>query len=572
MARTEKLIARLDRLNDALTDLAGGLSGPANDAICRWQIDAAALRFHLNSSSDQSMITVVLGGTGTGKSTLVNRLVGSAVTAASFRRTFTSGPVAVVSGELPVGWLGVDHIPVAASVEVHSSPSRGQAGALVLATAVNSQLPITIVDTPDLDGDQPINHAQADRAFRWARRIIFVVTPEKYQMTELLPYYRLATRYAVPSLFVMNKCEESAVVEDYKAQLIDRGWPAAKVFVIPRDEAAYDPPVDANLDSLRVELASPLVAAKDDGIANRTADVVARLNDQVLGPMRDARRHADGLIAAIRSMETPSAGVDVNPITQQLQRRLQQRSVLYLVGPQRVVDRVRQMPTLLARLPRATWDWVMRGDMPRDLIDPKASDNPNQPPDFPAVLSDQFTVVRSRIDDALRNDRLAERWLGDDADAYGKALIEPAVAGAIAADEVQQLRDWLEKRWNATPRDTRLLQGLLKHLPGGQKLTKWSEAAPYLLTIALVVHHALFWHIDLPVLGGYTLVTWLTERISNEVSARTRAANRKISQRFERLAHDQIQRVCEWINRQAPSAKDLDLLDRLLSNLAEEKF
>ena len=42
----------------------------------------------------------------------------------------------------------------------------------------------------------------------------------------------------------------------------------------------------------------------------------------------------------VRSMETPQTGVDVNPITRQLARRLQQRSILYLIGPGRVLDRV----------------------------------------------------------------------------------------------------------------------------------------------------------------------------------------------------------------------------------------
>jgi hypothetical protein len=186
-----------------------------------------------------------------------------------------------------------------------------------------------------------------------------------------------------------------------------------------------------------------------------------------------------------------------------------------------------------------------------------------------ATLSDQFTVVRSRIDDVIRSNPSAAKWVADDADSYQQAMIDPATAGMIAADEVQQLRDWLEKRWNATPRDTRMLQALVKYLPGGKKLTQWSEAAPYLLTIALIVHHALFWHIDLPVLGGYTLLTWLTERISNEVSGRTRATNRKMDQRFERLAHEQIQRICQWMDRQSPTMKELEKLERFANDLAE---
>ena len=72
------------------------------------------------------------------------------------------------------------------------------------------------------------HHAQADRVFRWADAVLFLVTPEKYQMTELLPYYRLAGRYALPALYVMNKCEEEAVLEDYRRLLEAQGGGGAE--------------------------------------------------------------------------------------------------------------------------------------------------------------------------------------------------------------------------------------------------------------------------------------------------------------------------------------------------------
>jgi hypothetical protein len=569
--RPDKLAAPLERLDAALLAMIPRLSPQARAAVERWRGDAAALRFHLrDTSKGAAPITVVLGGTGTGKSTLVNRVVGATVTATSFRRTFTTGPVAVASNgsEVPADWLGVVHD----TAEQTDLPARGRADALVIVRAplaAEAASPV-VVDTPDLDGDQPAHHAQADRAFRWAQRIVFVVTPEKYQMTELLPYYRLARRYAVPALFVMNKCEESAVVEDFCRQLAQRDWPDAPVFVVARDDAGYEPPTEANLDALRAALRRADGDVSADGIANRATDVVARLADQVIAPLRDARREADRLIAALRAMETPSPGVDVNPITQQLQRRLQQRSVLYLIGPQRVLDRVRQVPTLLARLPRATWDWVMRGEMPSaDSLDPNTGGRAGEPPDFPAALADQFTIVRSRIDDVLRSNPLGEQWLKTDGDSYAKSLLDASAAAAIATEEIDDLKQWLEKRWNATPRDTRVLQAMLKYLPGGKRLTRWSEAAPYLLTLVLITHHAFFGHVDLLVLGGYSLATWLTERISNEVSSRTRAANRKIAERFERLAHEQFERVCAWIDSQAPSSNDLARLEQMAADLAD---
>ncbi len=566
----------LARLDAAVAAVAASLSATAREPAERWRGDAAALRFRLDPPAGARPVTVVLGGTGTGKSTLVNRLVGATVTAASFRRTFTTGCVAVVTdaADLPGGWLGVPHVPP----DVPGTPPRGKANELVVVThATPNPLPTThnpppspLVDTPDLDGDQPANHAQADRAFRWADRIAFVVTPEKYQMTELLPYYRLAHRYRAAATFVMNKCEEPAVLADFRAQLADRDWPGAEVFVLARNDAAYEPPPAMNLDALRVALRQPVPPADPAGLANRVADAVTRLTDQVSAPLRDARRSVDRLSAALRAMEAPAAGVDVNPITQGLQRRMQQRSVLYLVGPQRLMDRVRQVPTLLARLPRATWDWVARGQVPAELTEPVDAARPTEPPDFAATLADQFTVVRSRLDDVVRSDPAGGRWVAADGSAYAAALLPPAAAAAIATDEIAKLRTWLESRWNATPRDTRILQALVKHLPGGQRLTKFSEAAPYLLTVVMLTHTFLFPHIDLIVFGGYTLATWLTERVSNEVTGRTRATNRAIGDRFAQLAHEQIAAACAWLDRQAPTAAALDRLDALAADLGGE--
>ena len=615
--RTEKLEPVVARLDAALLSLAPGLPAGARGPIGRWRADAAALRFHLRRGPKSGApLLAIVGGTGTGKSTLVNRLLGRNVSAASFRRTFTSGPVAIAraASDVPEGWLGVEHVP-AAEAEL---PARGRAGALVVVSISDAPggYPV-LVDTPDLDGDQPAHHAQADRVFRWADAVLFLVTPEKYQMTELLPYYRLAGRYALPAPYVMNKCEEAAVLDDYRMLLrvqgsgfrVQEGEPAASslsssssssseprtlnpepspgpVFAVPRDDSAYQPSQEANLDALRSALSGQAVATLADrqsGLRHRAADLLGRLTDQVLSPMRQDRREADRLAAALRAMEAPVVGVDVNPLTQQLQRRMQQRSILYLMGPQRILDRVRQTPGLLMRLPRVAWDYVKTGEISAGALSPNSDGNAQAVPDFRAVLIDQFAVLHSRIDDVLRSSKAGEKWLdaatGDGASAgesagapagsYASAKVDPAEAGRIADEELAALKDWLEKRWNTEPRDTRALQALLKFLPGGTKLARWSEAAPYLLTIVLVTHGAFFGHVDLMVLGGYGLATWLTERLSNEVAARTRETNTRIADRFARLAHDQIERVVAWLDKRSPPPRVLDQLERTAQEASE---
>src|SRR3954469_26017529 len=103
--RPDKLDARVLRIDALLASMLPSLSPHLRTAIDRWRADAAALRFHLNRRAGAAapILVTILGGTGTGKSRLVNRLLGADVSAASFRRTFTAGPIAIAktSNALP---------------------------------------------------------------------------------------------------------------------------------------------------------------------------------------------------------------------------------------------------------------------------------------------------------------------------------------------------------------------------------------------------------------------------------------------------------------------------------------
>jgi hypothetical protein len=561
-ARPVKIDGLLGEIEAKLVALQGNRAPRRRATVDRFRADLAAARFHLRRPRDAPALVAILGGTGTGKSTLLNRLLGSNLAATSFRRTFTAGPIAVTSqrSHVPEGWLGIPH----ETPETSQLPARGRPDALMIITTPNALTQrITLIDTPDLDGDQPAHHAQADRVFRWADVALFLVTPEKYQMTELLPYYRLADRYGLGALYVMNKAEEQAVVDDYAAQVESR-----QVFALPRDDAGYEPPRQRGIEALGEALAALVSGDREEGNALRAADLMDRLRDQIIDPLRADRREVDRLVKTLQAIETPPPGIDVNPLTQQLQRRLQQRSVLYLMGPGRMIDRVRQVPGMLARLPRTTWDLLRSGKLGRNGAD-EPQDISRQRPDFREALVDQFNVVRSRIDDVLRSSASCEKWIEEDGGELAGSKLDPQSAGQIADDEIAKLQDWLEKHWNATPRDTAVIDKLLKVLPGGEKLTRWSEAAPYILAVVVATHHAFFGPIDLLILGGWSVATWLSEKLSNEVAARARAANNAIASRFAELAHRQIARTCDWLQRQAPSDKELDRLASLADDISE---
>ena len=548
----------LAQIRRALVALGSTSTGLA--AVDRSLLDLDALIFHLGPPPAKPIVAL-LGGTGTGKSTISNRLLRAnevELTASNFRRTFTAGPVAIARDELPAGWLALPH------VIAEALPARGEAGRVIVVRPAAAPLldSIVLIDTPDVDGDQPSHHALADRVFRWANVVVFVVSPEKYQMPELLPYFRLASRYAMRVRFVMNKVEDRAVLEDFTKQLIAGGVASPSVFVQPRDDSTFAAQTGESLDDLRDALAQSEPASpadRDRGLSRRALDLAARVADQVVEPLRALRTKADDATIALRELRTREAGVDVDPMTRQLRKRMQQRSILYLMGPQRMLERVRAAPAALARLPRSTMA-LLRGK-PDDANGDESAHSKLELPDFATIVADQFAVAQATIADVLR--ARCPNCLGDD------WRIDPAQARQIVDGETDDLRRWLEARWNSNPRDTSMIMKVVQKLPGGQRLTKLSESAPYLVVLACGLNHFAFSGLDLLVIGGFSLATWIGEKISDEVAQRTRLTNRNIDRRFAALVRQQSDAAIAWLDARIPSAGSLDALRAHLDDLRE---
>ncbi|NLX12444.1 MAG: hypothetical protein GXY44_02155 [Phycisphaerales bacterium] len=560
--------SHLSLLDQELLSLHPRLGEQDRQCVEQWQLFARAVRFHLRSRGESLPLVALLGGTGTGKSTLLNQLLDTRLSAASYRRTFTSGPIAAVNklSAIPEGWLGIERRMVTAA----AGPVRGEPGTLFVALLDHPLTSrITLIDTPDLDGDQPAHHAQADQVFRWAQTAVFLVTPEKYQMTELAGYYRLACRYRLKTFFVMNKCEEAAVIEEFRDQLAERGFADARLFVIPRHDSPFEPSSGTALADLKQALLDLNIdqSASDEGLVNRCTDLIDRLSDRIITPLRGHRDQIDALLKSLQSLKTSAPGLDVSPLTRQLQRHMQEQSVLYLMGPGRVLERLRQMPVLIARLPRTIWNLVGRGERPTPALTSETVAASRSMPDFGQLLCEQLLIAQSRIDDLLRADDTVSDWLNTHGDDYHRTRIDPARAAQIAVEEIHALEAWLEEHRQRKPRDTRVIEKLLRYMPGGERISGWSEAAPYLLTLVVATHGAFFGPIDLLIIGGFSLSTWLGEKLSNEVAARVRQSNRRISERFEALAREQVELVLDWLDRQAPRSEELDRLEKLVDKV-----
>lgn len=545
----------LEELAQSLASLRGFFNPPRE--VDHVSMHLSALRYHVGRVDPSTRVVVVLGGTGTGKSTLVNRLLGADISHASSLRTFTAGAVAVVAttDALPDGFAD---LPVA---DAPTTPTRGEPDRLTRVVYPASRFPsLVLVDTPDVDGSLPEHHTTAERLFRFADVVVFVTTPEKYQMTELWPFYQLGRRYHVPSLFVMNKVDAPGPAEDFELQLHQALGTAAAVYQVARDDSlrAIDP--SRSLDALRdglALLAGERRSSPCRGHRQRAEDLARRIEDTLLQPLETRRRAVDESLRRLEDLGTPRAGVDVGEVAADLAHRLRQKSVLYLLGLPRVWEHVRQLPGAIAGLPRSAWERLSGTRGASRLEAPPGSAAPL--PDFRQELVDKFLAHHARLDELLRpfGDTQAE-WKTD-----------PDHAGRIADEELDGLRQWLAQRWDSEPRDTRLVRKLLRRLPGGDRLIPLSEAAPYLLTIACVVKGAALGPVDLVVLGAYSFATWLLERLSSEVRAKVHETNVRIGQRFAALVEKQTEQARRWLDAAAPSGARVAEIRRRVERLLE---
>lgn len=522
--------------------LAGMLAPLASFEAERARGDLSAAAWHLTRRPGDRPIVALIGGTGTGKSTLVNRLCGAELTVSSFKRTFTAGPIGISSEAIPAGFANLPHTPA------DSLPARGAGDRL---TTVSHDAPLlrthTLVDTPDVDGELAEHHALADRLFRWADAVVFLVTPEKYQMTELQPYYRLVSRYGLPALYVMNKVDDPLVLRDFRGAL-SRAGVTNEPLAVARDDSTWQPAAEQAFDAPHV--AALKISSTEGGLRQRALDALTRVNDQLLQPLLDRRQMLDRATGALRAIAGDNVAIDVHPLTAQLQRKMRQRSILYLIGPQRMLDRLRSAPTMLARLPRGLWDWSRGRDFNLGDLERQPRD---QPPDFRADVTEQFQALQTRIDDVIRQTTAISEGQPPD------WKIEPADAGKIVDEELADLQQWLESRRDAQPWDTKIVLKLLKLIGVKKDITHVGEAAPYLVAIATATSVA--WSVkssvtggldDLLIFGGYSLFTWFTHKLSEEVTAKTRATNTAIDERYRRLAEEQIERAIGWLATQAP--------------------
>ena len=268
-------------------------------------------------SLDAPLLAVVGGSTGAGKSTLVNGLVGHAVTRAGAIRPTTRQPILLHHPD-DAAWFEDQRVlpnlsrirgtVVANPLPAHQAgpaPAAAAVTSLVLAADIAVPQGIALLDAPDVDSISDDNRRLAGQLLAAADLWIFVTTANRY--ADAVPWRLLldaASRDILVAVVLdrVPPAAEEEVSADLRSMLSREGLGSARLFVVP------EVPLDA-LGMLPPEAVEPLqvwlreLAADAAGradIARRTLNGAVRALGGRVDAVADAvagQHRAAGLLA-----------------------------------------------------------------------------------------------------------------------------------------------------------------------------------------------------------------------------------------------------------------------------------
>lgn len=282
------LAAALDRLRDAA--LAARDIGLADDAgAAESVLERARER---SGFIGAAYVLALAGGTGVGKSSLLNALAGQTVSAVRAVRPTTDQPLAWVADarrdELAplLAWLGVRQ---------------------VVAHADETLADVAILDLPDVDSVRTEHRATVDALLPRIDAVAWVLDPEKYDDARLHTYLRGMAPHAARMRFVLNKSDRltgpqgAELADDLRRRLAESGIDDARVHVVSASTGD-------GIDLLRAGLADEadakaLVTAKLETDASEAHDRLARAvglePDAAYRPLLDSARRTEATRAAV---------------------------------------------------------------------------------------------------------------------------------------------------------------------------------------------------------------------------------------------------------------------------------
>lgn len=382
--RPAGLDARLAGLEQAVLAAQGRLDGELTDEVSR-VVERARTRLRL--SADHTVVAIA-GATGSGKSSLFNRLCGLELAEVGARRPTTAETLACVWGggaDDLLDWLGV---PPRRRVERLSALDAGQQR-----TDLHG---LVLLDLPDHDSTEVAHHLEVQRLAGLVDSLIWVLDPQKYADAAVHErFLQPMAAYDDIITVVFNHVDElapdtvDAAVADVRRLLVGDGLPDVPLIVTS--------------------------AVRGDGIPGLHADVVRRVADKETAR---GRLSAD-LVTAAQSLSAVTGSAHPESVAAEARGTLVE-ACADAAGAPVVVEAVRVTTELAGRRatgwPPTRWISRLRPDPLRrlhlgaDVISSLDGPAPRTslPPATPEQRARVATAVRSAA--ASVSDGLPPAW------------------------------------------------------------------------------------------------------------------------------------------------------------------
>ena len=287
----ERLISPVARLRASLDALAEQVERFRFDLPSKDRSSRLELRDELTRSIrgyliprlgdlDGDVVAVVVGSTGSGKSTLVNTLAGKNITTTGAVRPTTTAPVV---------WCHADR------ADAYRTGFLDAVGPTIVKGDDRILRGVTLVDAPDFDSVVTQHREIAEELLSIADLCVFVTSAQRYADAVPWEFLEQATRRGVPTMFVINRLPadgRAGIVSDYRRHLAERGVARGGVTLVEIGEQEV---VDGRLP------ASTVVSVKDT--LERLVDPVDRhriLIDATRGTVHDVVTRCQHLAREVR--------------------------------------------------------------------------------------------------------------------------------------------------------------------------------------------------------------------------------------------------------------------------------
>lgn len=441
-------------LRQVLEDLSAALARRALSApTTESREQAERLRTHVDGyllprASDLAapLFVVILGSTGSGKSSLFNALARRAVSPSGLLRPTTRQPVALAHPD-----DRIDIHPDLLVVRDRAAPKG-----------------LVLVDSPDFDSVEQHNRQLALDLLEKADLVIFVTTVTRY--ADQVPWLVLdrARQRGVPLLMVINRMpidieEQTEVLADYRALLRRGGLDNQGAFGDLEVVSVVEGALDAEHDALAALAISPIVSA----IEKLRGDDAAR--------RAVARR---GLITALEGL--PGGVEEIADDTERDQQAtaalLDEVDRAYERGLRKLLGEVESGDFLRSEVLQQWLDFVRAGPLARFLAEGvgkiaatirnlfRTQPPPPAPPVREAAFSDLVASARRHADDAAR----ASSSIWSREPLGQRALADRPELLAAGGDFDERLSELLTSWGEAIGREIATL---------GQQRKAWAQAA-----------------------------------------------------------------------------------------------